>query len=287
MNITAEYKIKNWKSHIVSLDTGINMAYYECGPDNGTNLMLIHGVTDSRVSWMQMAPILAGSGYHCYIVEYRGNGATDHPDCGRSGYTADMIALDILDLMNKIHLTGIHVAGHSYGSLITQELALLAPDAFLSYTLIDTCVDCRNNPVILELINGDGNGFLGIDGYSDHMPESFIQEWAATTNEDEEFRTATLDNVRTMPMVSWRNLIRGLNQFNNRDIIDGITGKIMVMWGTEDTIFTLKDQKEIKLGLTSCEPKYVDIQGASHNGFWDSIKNARIYAKIIDNFIND
>lgn len=285
MNITAEYDISNWKSHIVSLDTGIKMAYYECGPARGPRLMLIHGVTDSRISWMQMAPALAQLGYHCYIVEYRGNGATDHPDCGKSGYTADMIALDILDLMNKIHLTCIHAIGHSYGSLITQELALLAPESFSSYTLIDTCVDCRHNPVILELLNGDGKDFLGVDSYDERMPESFIQEWAATTNEDSVFREATLDNVRNMPMVSWRNLIRGLNQFNNRDIISGITGKVMVIWGTEDNIFTFKDQQDVKLGLTSCDVKYVNVQGASHNGFWDSLENVRKYAQIIDDFI--
>ena len=86
----AEYDISNWEKHVVALGTGIKMAYYECGPERGEKLLLIHGVTDSRISWTQLAPILAARGYRCYIVEYRGNGATDTPDCGKSGYTADM-----------------------------------------------------------------------------------------------------------------------------------------------------------------------------------------------------
>ena len=39
------YNIETWKKHMVSLDTGINMAYYETGPAQGTPLLLIHSLT--------------------------------------------------------------------------------------------------------------------------------------------------------------------------------------------------------------------------------------------------
>lgn len=277
------YNIETWKKHLVPLDTGINMAYYETGPAQGTPLLLIHGVTDGHVSWMQMAPMLARAGCRCIIVEYRGNGATDKPDCGESGYTAEMIAEDILNLMNKIGLERCHAVGHSFGSLICQELSIKDPSRFRSYTLIDTTSDCRNNPVFRMLLNGDGHGFRGIYGYSDHLPEDFLLDWTQMSNEDEAFRQATLDNVKNMPMLAWQNLIRGLAKFHN-DRLGSMPEPVQVIWGTEDDIFPMKDQELVRKKLSRCNATFIPMEGASHNGFWDSLRSCRAYAEQILRF---
>ena len=72
----------------MDLDTGIKMTYLTCGPEDGIPLLLIHGATDSRISWSQVAPKLADAGFRCYIPELRGHGKTDKPEAGEEGYTA-------------------------------------------------------------------------------------------------------------------------------------------------------------------------------------------------------
>lgn len=273
-----------FKQHIVSLKTGIDMSYYECGPDSGEILLLIHGVTDAAITWTQLAPMLSEKKYHCIAIEYRGNGSTDKPACDASGYTADMIAEDIICFMNEMKIDSANIIGHSYGSLIAQIIALKAPEKCRTIILIDTAVDCTENPVLIEVRDGNGKDYNGVDT-SSNMPETFLREWAQTTNEDESFRKATLDNVREMPIEAWRNLIHGLISFNNKDHISEITGKVLVIWGTADDIFPIQDQNDVRNGLTSCDVKYIDVEGATHNGFWDSIGMAEHYAEIIDKYI--
>ena len=50
-------------------------------------------------------------------------------------------------------------------------------------------------------------------------------------------------------------------------------------------IFPKADQDQVKAGLTGCNVKYVDVDGASHNGFWDSMVMAETYADHILDFI--
>ncbi|MFR6054967.1 MAG: alpha/beta fold hydrolase, partial [Waltera sp.] len=165
-----DYAEVDWEQKYLDLDTGVRMAYYECGPKDGKTVLLIHGVTDGCVAWAQIAPVLEKAGCHCYIVEYRGNGMTDKPDMGPFGYTGELLADDIIDFIEKLDLQEIHVVGHSFGSLITQILAVKIPQRCADYVLIDTAVDCRNNPVILSVRNGDGDGFKGLDHYPDGLP---------------------------------------------------------------------------------------------------------------------
>ena len=94
-----DYAEVDWEQKYLDLDTGVRMAYYECGPKDGKTVLLIHGVTDGCVAWAQIAPVLEKAGCHCYIVEYRGNGMTDKPDMGPFGYTGELLAGDIIDFI--------------------------------------------------------------------------------------------------------------------------------------------------------------------------------------------
>ena len=116
-------------------------------------------------------------------INRREIGMTDKPDMGPFGYTGELLADDIIDFIEKLDLQEIHVVGHSFGSLITQILAVKIPQRCADYVLIDTAVDCRNNPVILSVRNGDGDGFKGLDHYPDGLPDSFLQElWGMNLN---------------------------------------------------------------------------------------------------------
>lgn len=275
-----------WQEHNIMLDTGINMAYCEGGErtDENRDILLIHGVTDGCVSWSQVAPALAEKGMHCYVIEYRGNGLTDRPDMPE-GYTAEIIAEDILSFMKNLGIRRIHTVGHSFGSLITQVLASEAPERIKSATLIDTAVSCGKNPVLTEVIENYGKYFNTAEGEDSNMPEEFIKQWADTSNEDEEFRKATYLHVRDMPSVSWKNLMNGIIKFDGREYLRNIKCPVMVIWGTEDEIFTDKDQAEVRKYLHAPEVRYIDIEGASHNGFWDSLSKADMYAEYIYDFI--
>ena len=282
----ADYLDVPWTEHFADLPTGIRMCYVEIGPEDGTPIILLHGVTDGRVSWTHVAPALADLGYHVYVPEYRGNGKTDKPEADENGYTAEMIADDVLALMDAIGLEKAHVGGHSYGSIISQVINLKAPERLLSTILIDTTVNAKTSEVLEWAEFGDGEEYLGVHGYDEEgaMPDSFLQAWAENDNPDEAFQKATIEHLRQMPYECWYRLIHACRNFDNSEHIGEISGKVLVIWGTEDAIFPKEDQDALKAGLTGADVTYVDIEG-SHNIHWDSPETAAAVVKAIDEFI--
>ena len=272
-----------YKEHKTALDTGIEMAWREYGSDDGEPVLLIHGITDGSTSWEQVAPRLAENGCHCYCIEYRGNGGTDKPDNMPEGYTAELIAEDIENFADKVIKEKVHVVGHSFGSAIAQQLLYDAPEKFSSSVLMDTTVDMTESAL--------GEIFFGEDKFLDScieagsMPVDFVREWTEVTNEDRDFAERIFSHTMDIPVSAWENLITGGCAFNSRAFAGDIREDVLILWGTEDVLCPAETQDEVKQVMSGDNFTYVDIEGASHNGHWDSIANAELFAKYIEYWV--
>ncbi|WP_066319250.1 alpha/beta fold hydrolase [Bacillus sp. FJAT-29814] len=293
MKSFTEYQNINWTSRSVKLSTGVTYAYTECGPVDGTPILFLHGATDSRVSWSQVAPLMAEKGYHCFVPEYRGHGLSDKPETDENGYTVELHTQDVIAFMDGVGLQNAHVVGHSLGSLITQKLNVHIPERVLSSTLIATSPAVNvDNEVLAWILYGEGteDGYPGLNNIPDDtaMPESFIQEWAGTTNDDSSFREATLTHAFQMPTHCWKSTFNGAGHFDNADGIKEMTGRVLVLWGTEDVLFPkpVQDQLKSLLEESSAKVTYVDFEGGSHNLHWDNMATATKVAQTINSFIN-
>ena len=53
-----DYVEVDWEQKYLDLDTGVRMAYYECGPKDGKTVLLIHGMGADRAcsgkSWLPL-----------------------------------------------------------------------------------------------------------------------------------------------------------------------------------------------------------------------------------------
>jgi pimeloyl-ACP methyl ester carboxylesterase len=199
----------------------------------------------------------------------------------------DTHAADIAAFMDFLKLEKAHIAGHSLGSFIAQRLNILYPQRTLSLTLIASAASCAGNPMAAWILDGDGKDYLGVHGYDreQKMPESFLRTWTENTNEDPDFQAATLEHARRIPYPVWAWLFTGAMAFDNRKDIAGISGRVLVLWGSGDQVFTAGDQEELKKGLTGCRAVYKTIPGGSHNLHWDSVKAAEETAACIGEFI--
>jgi pimeloyl-ACP methyl ester carboxylesterase len=287
-----EYQEMNWTGKKVKLSTGVTLAYTECGHGDGDPILFLHGATDSRVSWSQVAPLMAEKGFHCFVPELRGHGFSDKPETDENGYTVDLHTQDVIAFMDAVGLDRAHIVGHSLGSLITQKLNVHIPKRVLSSTLIATSpVVNDDNEAIAWILFGDGteDGYPGLNNLPDHaeMPESFIKEWAGSTNEDASFRDATLAHASQIPLHCWKSIFNGARHFDNVDGIKKMTGTVLVLWGTDDVLFPKPTQDHLKslLSESSAQVTYVDFDGGSHNLHWDSIATATKVAQTIDSFI--
>lgn len=262
----------DWQEQQVDLDTGIQMTYLTCGPKDGETVVLIHGATDSRNSWSQLAPILAEAGYRCYIPELRGHGKSDKPVPGEEGYTVEQHTKDVVNFMDKMDLRRTNVAGHSLGSIITQELLISFPERVNRAVLISSTAKIDNNPTISWVLDGDGTDFLGVGGYDkeQEIPDDFIKSWTDTSNEDAGFKEAVYKHAKSLPYESWYGIFKGCAQLDNTKRLSAVTAPVEIIWGTDDALFLKEDQEILKNSLSNADVTTVELQNATHNIHWDS-----------------
>ncbi len=272
----------DWTENSLKLSTGINMTYLTLGPEDGTPIILIHGATDSRLSWFQVAPDLAEKGYRVYIPELRGHGKTDKPQ--EDAYTLEEHTADIKSFIDQLGLKKVNLAGHSLGTFISEELAANYPDLVTSVTLIGAGYKVQGNEVIDWVLNGDGASFQGVNAYQDgeEIPDEFVKEWTTTVNEDQGFATGIYEQARELPNYAWRAIFNGLNGQNISEDLAKIKAPVQIIWGSEDTVFPKNEQEELIQYLTNASfVNFTQIDGADHNTHWTSAEVASQVADLI------
>jgi pimeloyl-ACP methyl ester carboxylesterase len=116
------------------LSDGIQIAYVDHAastppltPD--VPVILIHGFASTHtVNWVNTvwAKTLTHAGYRTIMLDNRGHGASQklyEPD----QYNPEMMALDVVNLMDHLALEKAHVMGYSMGARVTAYLAALFP----------------------------------------------------------------------------------------------------------------------------------------------------------------
>lgn len=255
---------------MISLDTGISMRYALIGDADGAPMVMIHGATDSYLSYAQLAQLMAEKGYAVYVPELRGHGGTDKPDGG--AYTLDQHAKDIYAFMSQLGITGAYVVGHSLGSFVAQAVTAEYGEelGIVELGLIGTGASTVGNPTLSWMLYGDDD-FPGVKGFEAGVPEEFIEEWVANSNEDADFTKHTLEHALSLPEYVWINIFFGLEELDHTEALGKIACPVRIVWGSEDVFFSREDQLAVIAALTACpEVSLYTLPGASHNTHWDA-----------------
>ena len=258
----------------VNLDNGIRLSYVELGDKGGDTVVLIHGATDSYLSFSQVASVLQGKGYHVFIPELRGHGNSDKPE--GELYAAELLAEDIAEWMNKAEIKLAHIVGHSLGSMVAQDMAIAHPELVSSLTLIGSAAKFAGNPTIQWLLEGDSE-FPGIANLAE-VPDDFIRDWTASTNYDEEFVKRTYTNAANLPNFVWGSVFRGAITADNSETLVSVTVPAQIIWGTADNLFSKEDQLALIDALGSGHIVFKPKPGIGHNTHWEG----KLYAEIAD-----
>ncbi len=111
---------------------GIDLFYDIKG--TGEPLLLIAGFLCDHTYWSLLMPSLVKQ-YQVIRLDNRGFGRTSAPD---SPYTIQQMANDAAALLERIGIEKVHLAGHSMGGQIAQELALAHPEKVQSLMLLSS-----------------------------------------------------------------------------------------------------------------------------------------------------
>lgn len=113
---------------------GIDVFYTLQGSRQHEVLLLVAGFDSDSSTWAAMMPLLVEH-YQVLRFDNRGVGQTSAPD---GPYSIPQMAADAAALLDGLGISQVHVAGHSMGGQIAQELALTHPEKIQSLILLSS-----------------------------------------------------------------------------------------------------------------------------------------------------
>jgi 3-oxoadipate enol-lactonase len=130
---------------------GIRMNYELSGKKDAPVVLLSHSLSSNLLMWNPQMDALNP----CFQVlryDTRGHGGTDAPS---GPYTLELLAEDIIGLLDALDMDRVHFVGLSMGGMIGQCLALNHPHRLKSLVLCDTAsiVPAEAQPVWQERLD--------------------------------------------------------------------------------------------------------------------------------------
>ena len=115
---------------VKQIDAGLlSVGYAEAGPAGGPAVILPHGWPYDIHSFVDVAPMLASTGYRVIVPYVRGYGTTRFlsSDTFRTGQPS-AVALDVIALMDALKIQKATLAGFDWGARSANIIAALWPD---------------------------------------------------------------------------------------------------------------------------------------------------------------
>jgi len=112
------------------IDTGaLTVGYAEDGPPDGPAVILLHGWPYDIHSYVDVAPLLAETGYRVIVPYLRGYGTTRFlsGETFRNGQQS-VIAIDIIALMDALGIERAILGGCDWGARTADVIAALWPE---------------------------------------------------------------------------------------------------------------------------------------------------------------
>ncbi|QGZ59181.1 alpha/beta fold hydrolase [Paraburkholderia acidiphila] len=107
----------------------LNVGYAEAGPKSGPVVILLHGWPYDIHSYVEVAPMLAASGYRVIVPYLRGYGSTRilADDTPRNGQQA-VTAVDLVAFMDAMKIDQAILGGYDWGARTANIVAALWPE---------------------------------------------------------------------------------------------------------------------------------------------------------------
>jgi len=106
---------------------GIEMAYYEAGPREGTPVVFCHGFPELAFSWRHQLKAFEAAGRWAIAPDQRGYGLTSRPEAV-TDYDIEHLTGDLVGLLDHLGVEKAIFCGHDWGGIVVWQMALMHPD---------------------------------------------------------------------------------------------------------------------------------------------------------------
>jgi non-heme chloroperoxidase len=248
----------------IQLSTGVTVPYLEHGDPSGIPVILLHGYTDSSISYELMLPHLPDS-IHAYAYTQRGHGFADKPD---GGYRVEDYVADLAAFMDAMDLEAAVIAGHSGGSYTAQRFALEHPDRTLGLVLIGAFRTVHDNPAVIELNEA-------VAELTDPVDAAFVREFqesCVAQEVPEAYMDAVIAGSMQVPARVWREYLANLMEAEIPTDSGVIAAPTLIQWGDEDAICRARDQHGLLAAIPGARLEV--YAGVGHCPHWEQPERA-------------
>ncbi len=105
---------------------GVTLHVIEAGPQAGPLVIFLHGFPEFWYGWRHQIASVAAAGYRVWAVDQRGYNLSEKP-VGIAAYNLDVLANDIVGLIDVAGQNQATVIGHDWGAAVAWWLATRYP----------------------------------------------------------------------------------------------------------------------------------------------------------------
>jgi pimeloyl-ACP methyl ester carboxylesterase len=242
------------------------------GPDDGPLVLLLHGFPQSRYTWRDAVPALAGAGFRVVAPDQRGYSPGARPE-GIEAYATPQLVADVLDLADALGADRFHLVGHDWGGQVAWLTAAEHPERVRSLTVLsrphpaafarsfeldpEQAQRSRHHramtPELTDRWWADGCAALRQVLAGAGVPDAASSEYLATFAEREALDAA---------MNWYRAAAAGGPGLRAADTAD-VTVPVLYLWGTADQTVGRR-AAELTAEHVRGAYRFVEIEGAGH-----------------------
>ena len=230
----------------VKIANGMTLGYIELGAAKNPPLVILHGITNSSLGYVPLGHLLARD-FHVFLLDLRGHGLSDKPDCC---YSRIDFAYDVKLFLDRFGIARADIAGHSLGSLVAQTFAAYWPERTTHLVLIASTLGHRsavdaNAPRPAPMLAAYDADIRKLQDPID--PESpFMKSWWTINGLDPDIQRMLRRESARIPAKVWRAMLdQGESSGDLRLTVDRIKAPTLLVFGGKDSLFGPTERNEL------------------------------------------
>lgn len=252
--------MSNPREFEIQLPGGIRLSGAELGKSVGEPLLLLHGYGDSWKAYLPLMRALPAS-MRTIAVTLRGHGESAKP---AGPYGTEVMARDIVKLMDSLAIRRATIVGHSMGSLVAQRLAQEHAARVDRLVLIGAFSTLKGH-VEVEALWRDVVSMM-----TDPVDPEFVRDFQMSTLArpiPQRFLADVIAESLKVPAHVWRGALDALRREDRSVLLHKIAAETLIIWGDRDTYSRRADL--LRLAHNIARARLVVHAGTGHCPHWE------------------